>query len=175
MSLEKPLKNTSQTTLKSNIFWQINLPSCLIPRLKDGGLRLPAQFCHLDTACLEKFLELFSQAYSNEIHIIQLDNGRAHLALDLSIPDNIILLFQPPYCEGLSPESNSGACKPRPEVNPIERFWQEVKKFLKNKVFDSLDFLRRKLSNILAEFTPVDIASITGFDFILDALSVAGL
>ena len=87
------------------------------------------EFSHLDTVCFEKFLELFSQAYSNEIHIIQLDNGRAHLGLDLSIPDNIILLFQPPYC---------------PEVNPIERFWKEVKKFLKNKVFDSLDFLRRK-------------------------------
>ncbi|VEP17946.1 transposase (fragment) [Hyella patelloides LEGE 07179] len=53
--------------------------------------------------------------------------------------------------------------------------WKEVKKFLKNKVFDSLDFLRRKLANILAEFTQADIASITGFDFIFDALSVAGL
>ena len=78
----------------------------------------------------------------------------------MSIPDNIILLFQPPYC---------------PEVNPIERFWKEVKKSLKNQVFDSLDFLRRTLRNILARFTQEDIASITGYDFILEALSVAGL
>ena len=70
------------------------------------------------------------------------------------------MLFQPPYC---------------PEVNPIERFWKEVKKFLKNKVFDSLDFLRKKLANILAEFSQKDIASITGYGFILEALSVAGL
>ncbi len=108
----------------------------------------------------EKFLELFSQAYPDEIHIIQLDNGRAHLGLDLSIPNNIILLFQPPYC---------------PEVNPIERFWKEVKKFLKNKIFDSLDFLRKTLANILAEFSPIQIASLTGYDFILEALSVAGV
>ena len=108
----------------------------------------------------EKFLELFSQAYPDEIHIIQLDNGRAHLGLDLSIPNNIILLFQPPYC---------------PEVNPIERFCQEVKKFLKNKIFDSLDFLRKTLANILAEFSPIQIASLTGYDFILEALSVAGV
>lgn len=114
----------------------------------------------MDTACFEKFLELFSQSYPNEIHLIQLDNGRAHLGLDLSIPDNIILLFQPPYC---------------PEVNPIERFWKEVKKFLKNKVFDSLDFLRKKLADILAEFSQDNIASITGYSFILEALSVAGL
>ena len=78
----------------------------------------------------------------------------------MSIPDNIILLFQPPYC---------------PEVNPVERFWKEVKKFLKNRVFDSLDFLRRILANILASFSQKDIASITGYDFILEALSVAGL
>ncbi len=118
------------------------------------------EFSHLDTACFEKFLELFSQAYPDEIHIIQLDNGRAHLGLDLSIPNNIILLFQPPYC---------------PEVNPIERFWKEVKKFLKNKIFDSLDFLRKTLANILAEFSPIQIASLTGYDFILEALSVAGV
>ncbi len=118
------------------------------------------EFSHLDTACFEKFLELFSQAYPNEIHIIQLDNGRPHLSLDLSIPENIILLFQPPYC---------------PEVNPIERLWKEIKKTLKNKVFDSLDFLRKKLGNILAEFSQTAIASITGYGFILDALSVAGL
>lgn len=118
------------------------------------------EFSHLDTPCFEKFLELFSQTYRDEIHIIQLDNGRAHLGLDLSIPDNIILLFQPPYC---------------PEVNPIERLWQEVKKFLKNQVFDSLDFLRKKLANILAQFSQKHIASITGYDFILEALSVARL
>ncbi|MDJ0679789.1 MAG: IS630 family transposase, partial [Xenococcaceae cyanobacterium MO_167.B52] len=61
------------------------------------------EFSHLDTSCFEKFLELFSQSYPNEIHIIQLDNGRAHLGLDLSIPDNIILLFQPPYCPEVNP------------------------------------------------------------------------
>ncbi|MDJ0534264.1 MAG: hypothetical protein QNJ70_17580 [Xenococcaceae cyanobacterium MO_207.B15] len=46
---------------------------------------------------------------------------------------------------------------------------------MKNKVFDSLDFLRKKLANILAEFGQEDIASITGYGFIIEALSVAGL
>lgn len=136
------------------------------------------EFSHLDTVCFEKFLELFSQAYPDQVHIIQLDNGRFHLSLDLSIPHNIILLFQPVRSDDLK----SSACGRAhsappycPEVNPIERFWKEVKKFLKNTVFDSLDFLRKKLANILAEFSQVDIASITGYCFILDALSVAGL
>ena len=118
------------------------------------------EFSHLDTTCFERFLELFSQKYPDEIHIIQLDNGRAHLGLDLSLPNNIILLFQPPYC---------------PEVNPIERFWKEIKKFLKSKIFDSLDSLRNKLDDILAQFSQEDIASITGYGFILEALSAAGI
>ena len=33
----------------------------------------------------EKFLELFAQAYPKDIHIIQLDNGGCHQALDLSL------------------------------------------------------------------------------------------
>ena len=75
----------------------------------------------------EKFLELFAQAYPKDIHIIQLDNGGCHQALDLSLPENVILLFQPPHC---------------PEVNPIERLWSEIKKALKWEWFTNLDELR---------------------------------
>jgi hypothetical protein len=55
------------------------------------------EFCHLDTVCFEKFLELFSQANPEDMHIIQLDNGGCHQALDLSLPENVILLFQPSH------------------------------------------------------------------------------
>ncbi|KAB8332766.1 IS630 family transposase, partial [Scytonema tolypothrichoides VB-61278] len=55
--------------------------------------------------------------------VIQLDNGGLHQSLDLVIPENIVLLFQPPYS---------------PQVNPIERLWKELKKRLKWKLFDNL-------------------------------------
>lgn len=48
------------------------------------------EFSHLDTPGVEKFLEIFSHAYPDQIQIIQLDNGRGHLGLDLSIPEYII-------------------------------------------------------------------------------------
>ncbi|CAA9209273.1 hypothetical protein AVDCRST_MAG92-15 [uncultured Coleofasciculus sp.] len=76
----------------------------------------------------EKFLELFAQAYPKDIHIIQLDNGGCHQALDLSLPENVILRFQPPHC---------------PELNPIERLWSEIKKVLKWEWFTNLDELQR--------------------------------
>ncbi len=44
---------------------------------------------------------------------MQLDNGAFHKAKKLEFPENVVLLFQPAY---------------RPDVNPIERVWQYVKK-----------------------------------------------
>jgi hypothetical protein len=66
------------------------------------------KFTDLDTVCLEKFLELFASRYPLDLHIIQVDNVGFHNSLNLSIPENVILLFQPAYS---------------PEVNPIERLW----------------------------------------------------
>ncbi|WP_034936742.1 transposase [Gloeocapsa sp. PCC 73106] len=113
------------------------------------------EFCHLDSICFEKYLELFAEKYPQDLHIIQLDNGSFHQTLNLSIPDNIILLFQPPYT---------------PQVNPIEIFWKELKKLMKWEIFDYLEELRLKLSKKLEKLTPLMIQSVTGLDFILESL-----
>ena len=61
------------------------------------------EFCHLYKVCFKKFLELFVQAYPEDIHIIQLDNGGCHQTFDLSLPENVILLFQPSHCLEVNP------------------------------------------------------------------------
>lgn len=118
------------------------------------------EFGHLDTICFEKFLELFSQAYPEDFHIIQVDNGSFHSSLQLHIPDNIILLFQPSHT---------------PQVNPIERLWEEIKEQLSWELFDNLEALRVAVEEILAKLSKKVIASVTGWDFILEALSVSGI
>jgi transposase len=90
----------------------------------------------------------------------RIDNGRLHTWSELELPDNVILVFQPPYC---------------PQVNPIERLGKEIKKHLKWDLLDDLEQLRQKLSQVLLKLTPLTIASVTGWDFILDALSVANI
>jgi transposase len=118
------------------------------------------QFSHVDKDCFEEFLEKFAQAYPETINIIQLDNGRFHKAKGLKIPENVILLFQPPYC---------------PELNPIERLWQYIKRFLTWHLFENLTELEEKLTQIIGDLTQDIVASVTGYPFILDALSVANL
>jgi transposase len=119
-----------------------------------------AEISHVDGVCFEQDLKWFAEKYPDELHIIQLDNGRLHTWSELEIPENIILLFQPPYS---------------PQVNPIERLWKEIKKYLKWELFNNLEEFRSKLSQVLSELTSSMIASITGWDFILDALSVANI
>ena len=53
-----------------------------------------------------------------------LDNGAFHKAKKLEIPDNIKLVFLPPYS---------------PELNPAEKIWARFKRAFTNKLFKSLE------------------------------------
>ncbi|WP_416209683.1 transposase [Microcystis aeruginosa] len=85
-----------------------------------------------------------------------MDNGRFHTRKKLVIPENIILFFQPSYC---------------PELNSIERVWEELKKEIKWSCFKTLEELEVKVDELFKKLTPQRVASLTGFLFILDALS----
>ncbi|MCP6760027.1 MAG: IS630 family transposase [Fischerella sp. CENA71] len=113
------------------------------------------EFSHLNAACFQVFLEKFSATYAQDIHIIQLDNGAFHFSQHLQIPENIILLFQPPHT---------------PQVNPIKRLWEEVKRHLAWESFGTLEELRHFIWKRLEKLNTSIVASITGWDFILDAL-----
>jgi putative transposase len=103
---------------------------------------------------------VFASEYPEDLHIIQVDNGGFHNSLNLSTPENVILLFQPAYS---------------PEVNPIERLWGYVKEQLKWLRFDKIEELRAAVQKELNKLTLEVVASLTGWKFILEALSVAGL
>lgn len=118
------------------------------------------EFSHLNTDCFQVFLNLVSQQFKHDLLILQLDNGGFHKAKRLQVPNNIILLFQPPHC---------------PELNPIEQVWQSLKRGLRWSLPATLDQLRQQLKQRLELLTPSVIAAITGRSSILNALSVAGI
>jgi len=62
------------------------------------------EFSHLDGMCFQMFLDKLAKTYPAHLNVIQLDNGKFHQSSRLKIPDNILLIFQPPY----SPELNLG-------------------------------------------------------------------
>jgi len=61
-----------------------------------------------------------------------LDGAPNHRCSDLAVPDNITLLYLPPYS---------------PELNPKENLWDEIReKVFKNYALKSMDAVRAKLA-----------------------------
>ncbi|WP_445305641.1 transposase [Microcoleus sp. herbarium2] len=85
-----------------------------------------------------------------------MDNGKFHQSSSVKIPDNILLIFQPPYS---------------PELNPIERIWSHIKQELGWKIYKNLDGLKEKFGAFLEKLSTEEIASIAGWDYILSPLA----
>ena len=72
------------------------------------------------------------------IHVIIQDGAGFHLPEnDPRLPANVRIITLPAYS---------------PELNPVERFFQELRRKLKFRVFDSLDAAERFVGEALKEF-----------------------
>jgi replicative superfamily II helicase len=116
------------------------------------------EFSHLDTACFEVFLKLLSEQYPDVLNVIQLDQAPAHSSQKLQIPENFVLLYQPSHS---------------PELNPIERVWEDLKLDFKGENYANLDELRTAIREALGYMTPDWMASLTQYAYIMKALSVS--
>jgi transposase len=67
---------------------------------------------HLIAVNFQIFLDEFAPQYQASLNIVLMDNGSCHKAKALVLPDHVVCLFLPPYS---------------PELNPIERLWQDLK------------------------------------------------
>ena len=114
------------------------------------------EFSHLDSMCFQIFLDKRREKYPAYLNVIQLDNGKFHHSSSLRIPDNILLIFQPPYT---------------PELNRIDRIWSHIKQELSWEISENLDDIKEKVCAFLEEFSAEQIASLAGWDYILSALA----
>ena len=83
-----------------------------------------------------------------------LDGAPNHRCGDLALPDNISLLFLPPYS---------------PQLNPKENLWDEIReKIFKNYALKSIDAVRAKLRKAIfyIDRNPEIVKSITSFPYI---------
>ncbi len=70
------------------------------------------------------------------------------------MPDNVVLLFLPPYS---------------PELNPIERLWQDIKAKLFTQTYKTLEDMKAKVTVILQNYTDAAIAKLTKFSHFINA------
>ena len=109
-----------------------------------------------DTDCMNVFLRFLQEENPNAQILLCCDRAAWHKSKRLQVPENIKLLYIPPYT---------------PEMNPIEQIWREIRtQGFKNRIFHSLDKVVDQLCTTLVALSPEKIRSITGRKWILDCV-----
>jgi hypothetical protein len=112
----------------------------------------------LDACCFTVFLYQFGQHYADSLNIMLLDRAPAHIAQRVSVPDNIVLLWLPPYS---------------PELNPVERLWEDLKhriNVLDSRLRTRLDTFRDHGASLVRQYTTEALASLPGYQYLVQAI-----
>jgi len=90
---------------------------------------------------MEVFLKELSKTYPNYIIVLAYDGAAWHKSKNLQIPDNIKLIFIPPYT---------------PEMNPIEQIWKEIRsRGSKNEMSTTLNKVVYRLCKTICNLTKI--------------------
>ncbi len=138
-------------------FENFYLYGSIAPTCGDGYfLGLPK----LDQEHVQLFLDAFARARPDTLNVLLLDNARSHTAKALRVPENVILLFQPPYA---------------PEVNPAERVWEAMKQDLAWECVDTLAGLQNRIVALVQAYDADTLQSLTAYPYLIKAINAAGL
>lgn len=119
-----------------------------------GGTCLMLEKDKMSAENFQDFMDTFGEVYSEGSHVMICDGSTIHWSKDLNIPQNLTLIKLPPYC---------------PELNPIERVWQDLKKELKWINWKSIQAMKEKVFDLINSLGFDQIYTLTAWNWILDA------
>lgn len=102
------------------------------------------------------YLNEFAKHNPDEFKIITLDNGAFHKAKSLIVPENIALIFLPPYS---------------PELNPAEKMWAILKRKFTGKLHHTLDEISDFISQTIKTFTEKGVKKTCAFDYVFSNIN----
>jgi transposase len=111
----------------------------------------------MDDVCLEVFLDELSEAHPDHHLLIVLDGAPSHRSGRIAHPENISLIMLPPYS---------------PELDPAERWFQELRRELTNTTFGSVAVLQEALTRTLRPYweNPALLKRLTGYSWWVEAV-----
>lgn len=111
-------------------------------------LELP--FCN--TEMFQIFLDEFSKENPTELKVMVLDNGAFHKSKSLVIPENIVLVFLPPYS---------------PELNPAEKVWWLIKREFVCQTFKDMNELKNHIDKSIKKIISIEtIKSLCSYEYL---------
>ena len=114
----------------------------------------------MDDACLEVFLGELSKTYPDHHLLVVLDGAPSHRSEQIVHPENISLLQLPPRS---------------PELDPAERWFQEFRRELSNRTFESVVLIQEALTKTLWPYweNPPLLKRLTGYSWWIEAVEEA--
>jgi hypothetical protein len=116
------------------------------------GASLELEMPALDVPCVQAFVDEFSEHFPESLNLLVWDGAPAHLAHALKIPSNVLLIQLPPYS---------------PELNPVERLWEDLRYRLGSELPRSLSALKERAAELIRAYSPEQLASLCGYDYLL--------
>jgi transposase len=112
----------------------------------------------MDSWCLQSFLEELSEAYPDHHLLVVLDGAPSHRSEEIVCPGNVDFLRLPAYS---------------PELDPVERWFQEFRRELSNKAFETVELLQEALGQVLRPYweDPSGLRGLTGFSWWVEAVN----
>lgn len=107
----------------------------------------------VNTIMMSLFLDHLSGVLGKRRCLLVMDQAGWHMSEDLKIPENIELVFLPPYS---------------PELNPVERLWQWLKRHsLRNRSHQDLEAMMDAVQDCLQAATPAFLKSLCRCGYLL--------
>lgn len=110
---------------------------------------------YLNADMFQRFIDEFAQAFPSSLNLLLVDNSGAHTAKRLVLPENVRLVFLPPYC---------------PELNPIERLWRDLKDAIAWQQFEDSQTQQERVAELLRAYDTASIKSLTGYQYLQEAI-----
>lgn len=106
----------------------------------------------VNTPSMNIFLDQLSKYLKDKKALVVMDCAGWHRSKTLVVPENIKIVYLPPYS---------------PELNPVERLWGYIKQHtIKNRVYETLEDLEQAVSEFLISLTPNLVSSICAANYV---------
>ena len=108
-------------------------------------------FDDMNTEAEYIFLTELKKQHPCEHVVVVIDNAPCHRPQILSLIEGLTIIKLPPYS---------------PELNPVERFFEEVRRSTANQLFDSLEAIEERITQAVNDWTPEKLKQLTYYEWI---------
>lgn len=108
-------------------------------------------FDDMNTQAEYLFLTELKKKHPHEHVVVVIDNAPCHRPKILHSIEGLMIIYLPPYS---------------PELNPPERFFEEVRRSTANEIFDTLEAIEARITNTINEWTKGKLQQLCCYDWI---------